>query len=356
MSTSGTVGETVYKAADLMDSIARRCGVSPATLSPDSLDTLMGVLWRLLASWSNRGINLWRVYHELTPIYNGQQIYPLTQGDIDVMRAVLRQPIRLSADSVTSSAGGTVANLSDGDLETACTQVSADGNIVYDWGDDATQQVGLIGINSAAARSYTLTMAISNDGSTYSTVLAPGATTYTAGGWKWYEIEPAGVPSRYFRISEGGGSILSLEEVVLAQNWSDVEVSRWNMDQWSLNPSKRSGGTPRQYYEERLKTPQLNLWPVPDSTQILNLLVLWKHRHIEDVGRMSYELDIPERWYQPLVDMASYIALPEMPNADLKRYEILKDIAMGITLPDAEKEEADRGPMQFDVGLGAYTR
>lgn len=356
MATSGTIGATVYRVADLLESISRRCGVEPAKLTPEGIDVITGSMWRLLAAWSNRGVNLWRLYHELVPFYSGQQVYPLTQGDIDIMRAIYRTPIRLSAETVTSSAGGTVDNLSDGDLETVCTQSSADGNIVWDWGSDTTEQVALVGINSLPARSYDLTFEISNDGSTWTTVLAPGAVSYAAHGWKWYEIEPAGIPSRYFRISEGGGAIISFEEVVLASNWTDVDITRWNLDQWSTNPNKRSVNNPRQYYLERLLTPQMNLWPCPGPFDQLNLMCLWKHRHIEDVGVLSNTLDIPERWYQPLVDMCAYVCLPEVPGADLQRYEMLKDISMGITLPDAEKEERDKAPIQLTYGIGVYTR
>lgn len=354
MSSSGTTGATVYRVSDLVDSIARRCGVAPSELTPDGLDAITGTLWRLLADWSNRGINLWRVYHALYPLYNGQQIYALAQGDIDIMRAVWRRPIRLSG-TVTSSASGTVANLTDGDLDTALTQNAANGNVIFDWGSGTTNQVSLIGINSLPARSYNLTFASSLDGLTYTTVLAPGAVTYAADGWKWYEIEPAGELARYFKITETGGAIISWNEAVLAANWSDVDISRWNLDEWSTNPSKRSAGTPRQFYFERLLTPQMNVWPVPNAGEELNLMCLWTHRHIEDVGALSNTLNIPQRWYQPLVDMGAWMSLPELPKADLKRYEMLKDIAMMISLPDAEKEERDKADSQIVVGIGAYT-
>lgn len=355
MASSGTVGATVYRVADLVDSIARRCGVEPAKLTPEGVDVITGVMWRTLAAWSNRGINLWKLYHRLIPVYDGQQIYQLTQGDIDLMSLALRMPQRLSPASLTSS-GGTPSFLSDADLSTACTQSAPNGSLVYDWGSSSTQQVGLIGINSRSTVSYNLTFGISSDNLAYQTVLAPGSVAYTSGGWVWYEVDPAGAASRYFRISEGGGATISFNEVVLAQNWTDVDITRWNLDQWSTNPSKRSGGSPRQYYEERLLTPQFSLWPVPNSTQSMFLMCAWIHRHIEDVGEMSNTLDIPQRWYSPLIDMCSFIALPEVPNADLKRYEMLKDIAMGITLPDAEKEERDKAPSQFLMGIGAYTK
>lgn len=356
MATSGTVGATVYRAAALLDSIARRCGVLPQNLTPEGIDVITGVMWRTLAGWSNRGINLWRVYHALLPIYEGQQAYSLAQGDIDIVNATLRTPNALTASALTSSSGGTTDNLMDRDLTTSFTQGGANGNVVFDWGTDVTRQVSIIGLNSLPARSYNLTFEISRDGVTYSSVLVPGSVAYAANGWKWYEIEPAGVPCRYFRVTEGGGAIMSFNEMVLGEGWSDVDIARWDRDQWSVNPQKRSKGIPRQYYFERLLTPLARMWPTPDQSQAFNCLCLWIHRHIEDVGAIANTLDIPQRWYQPLVDMCAYLALPELPGADLARFPILEKIALGISLPDAEKEERDRGDIRFNPGIGSYTR
>lgn len=356
MPSSGTVGQTTYRASDLMDSISRSCGVTPSKLTPEGIDVILGVMYRTMANWSSRGINLWRVYHALYPLYSGKQTYVLQAGDIDVVDAVWRRPVRLSPAAVTASDGtSTTANLSDGDLTTSCTLGGVNGSLLFDWGSGVTQQVGLVGINSAAARTYTLVLEISNDGSNFTQVLAPGAVVYTAGGWQWYEIDPAGTPSRYFRVREAGGAVLSLNELVLAQNWSDVTLTRWNRDDWANNPNKRSLGTPRQYYPELLLTPQINLWPVPGATEILNLLCLWVHRHVEDVGQLSYTLNIPQRWYDPLVSVCAYRALPELPGADLTRFDMLERIAMNVALPDAEKGERDSGPIKLGPNIRAYT-
>lgn len=356
MTTSGTVGATVFRVSDLIDAVARRCGVQPANLTPEGIDVISGAMWRLLAHMSNRGVNLWRIYERPYALQNGKSAYEMQQGDIDVLNMVHRQPTRLSATQVTSSAGGTVSNLSDGDLETFCTQTSSNGNIVWDWGAGSTQQVGWIGVNSAAA-TLTLVGEISNDGSSWTTVLSPGAASYTAlEPWQWYSIDPTGVPSRYFRLRGTGGATLNLAEVVLAQNWTDIEIARWGRDQWAVNPSKRSQGTPRQYYLDRQETPVINVWPVPNAMEILCTLQVFAHRHIEDAGVMANTLNIPERWYQATIDLLSWTVLPELPGADLKRADILKEQALAVTLPDVEKEERDRAPIQLVPGIHAYTR
>lgn len=357
MTTSGTVGQTSYRVADLVDSIARRCGVEPTTLTPESVGIVLASLWRILAQMSNRGINLWRIYTSLVGLVNGQQQYPLAQGDIDTMGVVLRTPTRLSASTITSSSGGTTANLVDGDITTVCTQSAPNGDFVFDWGVGVEQQVALVGVLPEVATSLKLVFEISDDNINWTQISATGTQSYTGlTPWRWFEIEPAGQPARYFRVRETGGATLSLEELVLAARWTDVEVTRWNIDQWRTNPSKRSGGPPRQFYLDRQITPVLNAWPTPDATQNLNLLVMQIHRHIEDVGNLSNTLGIPQRWYGAVITMTAFDCISELPKADLKRYDMLKDQALMIQLPDAEKEERDKSAVQLVIGIGAYTK
>jgi len=354
--SSGTIGATVFRVSDIVETIARRCGVKVATISNEQIAVIMGVLWRLLAHMSSRGINLWRIYKSLIPLYSGQQVYTMARGDIDVQGIVHRQPIRLSASSIASSSGGITDNLVDGDLTTNFTQSGANGSVVFDWGLNATQQVALIGLYSAAARAYNLVFEISNDGSTWTTVLSPGSVTYAAGSWMWYEIDPTGIPARYFRVRETGGAIMSFGEISLSANWTDIEVARWNIDQWRTNPAKRSFGYVRNYWFDRQIIPQFSVWQTPNSLEQLNLLVAWVHRHIEDVGTMQNLLNIPERWYQPVIDIGAWWALPELPMADMSRAPLLKDIALGTTLSDVEKEERDKATIQLGVAIGCYTK
>lgn len=356
MASSGTVGATIYRVADLVDSIARSCGVKPNELTPDGIDVVMGALWRFLAHMSNRGINLWRVYETLFPLVQGQQWYDLNQGDIDVLKMMHRQPIVLGAQTITSSAGGSVDALVDQDLSTSCQQSAPNGNLVFDWGTGVLQQVKNVGVNSAGAASLTLVFEVSNDNLAWTQVYAPGAVAYAAGGWRWYEIDPPGVPARYFRIRETGGATLNLAEVSLASQCIDVEISSIDRDQWAVWPNKFSQGAPRQYHIDRQMTPRYALVLVPNAAEAFYCVKLWLHRHIEDVGQMSNTLNIPERWYQAIVDTVSWSVLPELPGADLQRAPLLEKRALAVTLPDAEKEERERGPVTLTPNIGVYTR
>lgn len=355
MASSGTVGVQIYRVADLIESIARRCGVTSDRLTPEGIDVVSGAMWRFLAHMSTRGINLWRITETLYGMLQGQQWYSLAQGDIDIVRLVHRQPQVLAAAAITSSAGGVTANLVDQNLATGCQQAGPNGNLVFDWGAGSVQQVKNVGINSIPAANLNLVFEISNDQIVWAQVLAPGSVAYAAGGWQWYEIDPPGVPSRYFRIRETGGATLDLAEVSLASLVTDIDLTPLDRDQWAVWPNKFSQGRPAQYYMDRQMTPRFALVSAPNAAETFYCIKGWIHRHIEDVGAMSNTLNIPERWYQAIIDSVSWSVLPELPGADLGRAQLLERAALSVTLPDAEKEERQRGPVKLVPNIGVYT-
>lgn len=356
MASSGTVATTVVQVSDIADSIIRRVGGDPADITPEIVDIITKNLFYVLSNMSNRGVNLWRLYQPLIALYLGQADYDLADGDIDIEQMYYRLPTRITAETVTSSNGGTVANLSDADVDTICTQVAINGNFKFDWGSGETQQIALIGLLAGSTTSYTLLVEISNDNATWTTVLAPGAVDYVAGEWHWYAIEPTGFAARYIRVRETAGGTLSFAEISLAAQWNDLQISRMNQDDYFAIPNKRSVGDPRQYWFDRQITPRVRTWPVARST--FNLLAPLVHRHIEDPGQLTNTLNIPVRWNQAIITMTAFIAFLELPKKviDMARYELLKEEAAAISLPDAEAEEQDDSPMTITPQIGVYTR
>lgn len=347
--SSGVTGTFSLTVADVVEHAARRCGIMPSDIGPESQSILTENLWMLLSNWSNRGINLWRLYRPLFGLYPGQAEYPMNAGDIEVENAFCRTPTQLTG-TVASSAGGTVANLTDQAVATVCTQTSTNGNFSWDFG--GVQTVALVGVMSAATRSYNLVFEYSTDGSTWLTATAQGAAAYVDGVWQWLAIEPA-YGAQYFRVRETGGATLSLREVFVAANWQDISMAPLNRDDYGNLPNKRFPGTPRQYWFDRQLTPKMVVWPVPSST--FQLLYCITHRHIEDVGALANGLNIPQRWYDAVVWKLAFMSVGELPNADLQRYPMIKDMAM-MTQPEAENEDRDKSPITITPDIGAYTR
>lgn len=354
MTTSGTTGTTTLDVADIIDHVSRRCGVSPGKLSQEDTILIKNNLFMFLTTLANRGINMWRVSRSLYGVYPGQAEYDLSVGDLDVLQALYRQPQRLEADTVTSSAGGTVANVDDGDTDTSLTQVSTGGNVYWDWGSSAdTTRVNCIGLLPNTSTTFTLTFDVSDDAITWTNVYTPGATAYTNSVWKWYDLEPAKA-GRYFRVRETGSATLNFREIYLTETWSETSMWRMNRDDYSMLPNKRSSGLPLQYWLDRQRAnPVMVVWQVPSTT--FAVMSLFTHKEIEDIGALSNEIDIPQRWYGAVVSSLALACLPELPNADLNRYPMLKEQAQADMLY-AEGEERDASPTNLLMNIGPYTK
>ena len=353
MATSGTVCETTVTLDYIYEAAARRCGVTPDKLSPESLDILKKTLFMLLSDWGSRGIKLWRIQRPLVGLQVGQSDYDLAAGTIDVLNANFRTPQRLEAETLTSSNGGTTANAVDGDVGTLFT-MSGTGNLKFDFGSGADDtQVFLVGLLPGATGALTLIFEYSTDGVTWSTAYSPGAATYTDSIWTWYAIEPAHA-AQYFRVRSSLGTI-SMREIFLAQNWTDVTLARMNKDDYMALPNKTFAS--RQVYQYWLdrqrEQPVMVFWPLPANT--FTLISLLTHKYIEDPGAMTNEPDVPQRWLEPVVSSLALRVLMELPFADLARYPTLKEQAVEPKA-DAEGEEVDRSPIRLTPRISGYTR
>lgn len=349
MATSGTTGATTLEVSDLLDHIVRRCGLTPDKLTPELAGVVRNSLYFFFGTLSNRGINLWRVVRTLVGIaaYKGE--YTLTTGTIDVLQALWRTPQRLSG-TVATSAGGTTTNVDDGDVDTSLTQSAPSGNISWNFTDDTV--VNLVGLLPNGTATLALTFETSPDGTTWTAIKTLASSSFTDNTWYWYELEPSR-SAQYFRVRETAAGTLNFREIFLANTWTEVTMSRMNRDDYSNLPSKRSAsGQPLQFWLDRQLTPKMVLWPIPDNS--FRLMNLFTHMHIEDVGAISNTLDIPQRWYNAIVANVALDCILDLPGADVKRYEMLKEQA-DRTLGMAEAEERDASPTNIIPQIGVYT-
>ena len=352
MATSGTTGQTVIEVITLVEHIARRCGVTPDKLTPEIIRTVKNVMFFFMTTLSNRGINLWRVQRGLFGLDEGQATYIMPSGTLDILQAHYRVPEALSG-VVTSSAGGTVANLTDQDPDTAFTQDVVNGNVQWDFTDNV--MVNLVGLLGGANATITPVFEVSADGVTWTEARAPGALAMTDGKWKWFNIEPA-KRARYFRVRETAGGVLAFREVFLCQDWSEIAMYRMDRDEYGNLPEKRFPGEPRQFWFDRQSpTPQMLLWPVPGTQSVFHLISVYLHMQCQDIGQLSGEVDIPQRWYEAFVANCAYSAILDIPGADLNRFEMLERQA-DRTMTIAEGEERDDTPTKIVPNISGYTR
>jgi hypothetical protein len=95
------------------------------------------------------------------------------------------------------------------------------------------------------------------------------------------------------------------------------------------------------------------LWPVPSNTFVQ--MTVWYSRQIMDVGALSGQLEIPQRWYEAILMNLSHRMSLELPAVQLDRIQYLEKMAAQY-LNDAESEERDKSPIYLAPNISVYTR
>ena len=124
---------------------------------------------------------------------------------------------------------------------------------------------------------------------------------------------------------------------------TDLPLARISAPVYASLPNKLTEGRPLQMWVQRLATPQITLWPVPDSATYT--LVYWRLRRIQDAGNGVNTMDVPFRFVPCMVAGLAYHLAMKVPNG-LERVDILKaqyDQAWEM----AAAEDRDRASVRF---------
>jgi gamma-glutamylcyclotransferase (GGCT)/AIG2-like uncharacterized protein YtfP len=357
MSTSGTVGQTVINVQTLIDHGARRCGKLAEELTSEQVLSAKQSLYFLLSNLINLGIQYWAIDKIVLGAKPEQLTYYLPVGSNDALNVLYRTMDR-PVGAYTSSAGGVVANVYDGDVDTYCQQTSANGNISVNFGTANPIYVGSIGflpyIAGGGSAVWSIVLEYSVDGSTWLTLDSLESTTVTDNQWVWTDIDP-GQSVLYYRIRAYGGTTMALRELYFGSNARVVQMARLNRDDYTNLPNQNfTANQPYQFWFNRtIPQPQMKLWPVPSDAFVQ--IVVWYSRQIQDVGSMTNELEIPQRWYEAVQMMLAHRMSLELPSVPLDRITYLEGQAEKF-LSQAESEERDRSPIYLAPNISVYTR
>ena len=212
MAYSGTVGTTVINVQKLIDHGARRCGKLAEELTSEQVLSARESLYFLLSNLINIGIQYWAIEKKVYGLQADKYIYQLPVGGNDVLQALYRRmnrPTPNNTGGYTSSAGGIAANAFDSNIDTVCTQTSANGNISVDYGTDNEVYVGSVGIMAGVTGAIDTIIEYSADGITWSTLYDPGVVAWVDGEWVWYDVDP-GYTVQYYRLRARNGSTLKI--------------------------------------------------------------------------------------------------------------------------------------------------
>jgi hypothetical protein len=325
---SGTVSQTVFDTRKVIENAARRCRMPPQTLTAEHIEVANDQLYLLLSELSNRGLQLWCIEKTIQPLYEGVGYIALAASTVDVLNSNLRtlqEVVGTTVDTPTES-------------ET-------------DFGTPAT--VGTVGIKWTAAAAP-LIFERSDDGIVW--VAADTQTPQAAAGeWTWFDL-PSVVAAQFFRVRATAGT-LDTSKIFLGNTPTEIPLARLNRDDYVNLPNKQFlSNRPLQFwYDRQVNQPIMRLWPVPNSAAETSQIVVWAQRYIMDVGTMTQEVEVPQRWYEAIVSMlAAKLALEYM-EVDPQMIPIL-DQKAERALYIAQQEERDNSPVNILPNISPYTR
>ncbi len=130
---------------------------------------------------------------------------------------------------------------------------------------------------------------------------------------------------------------------------ADLNITRISVSTYATIPNKLAQARPIQVYVNRQSpTPNITVWPVPDSSQTYTF-VYWRLRRIQDAGNGANTMDVPFRFIPCMIaGLAAYLSLKipgglERNQMLQMQYEAAWDLAAG---EDREKAAVRFVPRQ----------
>jgi hypothetical protein len=352
MATSGTVSTTVFTTRKVIDHAFRRCKLSPQQITAEDIVTANDLLWLFLSTIASKGIALWAVQREIIPLYGYVSSVPLPVGTVDLLNANLRNLNR--PEGTYTASEGDADDAFDADIETACVQTVGEGWIQIEY--DTETFLTSFGILPDATDSWNISIQVSDDGSTWETVWTNDEFEATEQEWFWVDVE--GIrPTSYCRlVSNDVNTILNVAEFVAGNNPNEIPLAPINTDNYDSQPDKTAYGRPTEYrYDKQRTQPIMNLWPAPGPTYTFYQITARVQRYIQDVGTMTQEVEVPQRWYLAIIcELARQLSYT-LPQVKAEVMPSLESEAAN-QLKTAWDSESDGSAVQLRINISPYTR
>jgi hypothetical protein len=354
MAYSNTTGDTTINVDQLISYAFRDSGKTAEEMTPELVNAGRQALFYNLQNLSNLGVNLWLLENQLYGALTAQQQLYLPKTTIDVREANWVYIINNTAVEylpISNSQSPTAFNLN---LDTHAT--STVGANYFGLEYSPALPVYYVGWNAYAPTgsvTYNFVYEVSNDGIVWKTVKTFPAITMADKEWKYYNI-PITPNYLYYRLRETVSPTFSIRQIVFSTSQQVIPLARLNRDDyWNLPnkqfPSQRS----LQYWFDRQIEPSMYLWPVPNNDfQMFQLIV---EKQMEDVGSLTNEIYVPDRWIASVQASLSHKLSMQIPGVDLGRIQYLEGQADKL-YQQASDEERDKSPIYFQPNISYYTR
>ena len=328
MAYSGTVSQTKFNTRRVIDNAIRRCKLTAQQITSEHIDIANDQLFLMLSNWANEGVPLWCIQKSIYPLYDGVNYIVTYEGTVDILNSNLRYLQEVSGTN---------------------TDTSIQREIDY----GSPTFVTTVGIFWSAA-AVPIALETSDDGLVWE-VIQTEAPVASAGEWTWFDLQICKA-KQYFRVRAITGA-LGFSQIYTGNMPTEIPLARMNRDDYTNLPNKAfQSNRPLQYWLDRqAQSPVMNLWPVPNSGATTSQIVVWAQRQIMDVGTMTQEIEVPQRWYEAVVaGLAAKMAL-ELPEVDPAMIPVLDQKADQM-LAIAQAEERDNSPMMIQPNISPYTR
>lgn len=328
MAYSNTVSQTVFNTRKVIENAIRRCKMPAESITAEYVDIANDQLYLLLSDLANMGAPLWCIEKQILPLYDGEGYITLDTKVVDILNSNLRQLQSVTGTNTTTSTTRTIA-----------------------FGGDTF--VTTVGVRWTAA-SVPIALERSVDNIVWTTIQTETPVAI-AGEWTWYDLDSS-IATPYFRVRATSGT-LSFSEIYTGNTPTEIPLARMNRDDYTNLPNKSfQSNRPLQFWYDRLiPNPVMRLWPVPNSGAITSQIVLWVQRYIMDVGTMTQQVEVPQRWYEAIVSMLAAKMALEIMEVDAGLISLL-DAKAERALYVAQAEERDNSPMMMAPNIAVYTR
>ena len=143
--------------------------------------------------------------------------------------------------------------------------------------------------------------------------------------------------------------MIDVLSVVVRVSGTDYSLLRLSRDDYITIPTKTSTGRPNQFFLDRQITPNLKVWPVPDSSTSYTIYYDALTR-MDDADIFTNTMDMPFRFYPCLAaGLAYYLSLKKNPQ----RTPLLKSV-YEEEFQRAADEDRDRASFNVVPSVGYY--
>lgn len=359
MAYSGTYNQTKITIDQLISYAYRDAGKQAEEITPEFINAGKQALFYVLQNSVNRGINIWLQKIMVMGAQTNQQYLTMPSNTVDILEAnwiYIVNPTIADALPLSSEDAPALFDQSSN----ANLNLYAESTLEDNWFGAAYQQptrLFYIGINAYAPNgpeTYNLDLEVSDNGTDWTVWQSLPEVTLSDFEWSYQTIN-ATQAFQYYRLNNRDTeTTFSLRAIQFAQSQQVIPLARLNRSDYFNLPNKQfPSQRSLQYWFNRQIDPQMYLWPVPNNNYQAFQMIL--ELQPQDVGTLSDELYLPDRWIPYIQSALSHKLAMQLPGVDLGRIQYLEQQSM-LLRQQAEEEDRDKSPIYLQPNYSYYTR